>query len=431
MMTLHENELLFQQLLEETQKHTGIALPYVEKDYWVTYAVQKLFSSPQKEKIAFKGGTALAKCYHAINRFSEDIDIALAFKEGDSRSLRRSTMRRISKTISKIFPEIEDPYTRKEEIIRTTAHAYGDLTKKEGLGQVKGYIKLEVTQMGSYEPSQISTMQSYITDYLEEIGDQTTLEKYSLKAFPVRVLGLERTLCEKISCLNLYSRAMKPYEALGNRIRHIFDLHALTQLKKIRAYMATDAFDTMMLTVKKEEEKNYQHNNLKLVFPPSKASIFSQSLQTLKAIPAKSKSAFNRMLIDSQLPSNESLANSLSQIHQALQKITWHTPEEKKEGWVDRMYRKINVHLPYDGVYTSIVIAKDHASIANKKQTGTLYIFPVDSEERRLSRLMELAKRDGLPIKVTEGYTKAYPAQVDLLKRLVKEYGVRVENTNE
>ena len=44
---------------------------------------------------------------------------------------------------------------------------------------------------------------------------------------------------------------------------------------------------------------------------------------------------------------------------------------------------------------------------------------------------MELAKRDGLPIKVTEGYTKAYPAQVDLLKRLVKEYGVRVENTNE
>ena len=60
MMTLHENELLFQQLLEETQKHTGIALPYVEKDYWVTYAVQKLFSSPQKEK-SWVGG---ARVHH-------------------------------------------------------------------------------------------------------------------------------------------------------------------------------------------------------------------------------------------------------------------------------------------------------------------------------------------------------------------------------
>ena len=156
--------------------------------------------------------------------------------------------------ISEVLPEIEDPTTRKEEIIRTTAHAYGDPNKKEGLGQVKGHIKLEVTQMGSFEPSQMSTMQSYITDYLEEICDQATIEKYGLKAFPVRVLGLERTLCEKISCLNLYARAMDPYQALGSRIRHIFDLHELVQLEKMKAYMETDSFEKMMLTVKKEED---------------------------------------------------------------------------------------------------------------------------------------------------------------------------------
>ena len=54
--------------------------PYlVEKDLWVCWTLQELFSlSGLADNLTFKGGTSLSKCYNAIHRFSEDIDITIA-----------------------------------------------------------------------------------------------------------------------------------------------------------------------------------------------------------------------------------------------------------------------------------------------------------------------------------------------------------------
>jgi predicted nucleotidyltransferase component of viral defense system len=46
---------------------------YVEKDYWVTYALFTIFNNEIGKDTVFKGGTALSKCYNMIERFSEDI----------------------------------------------------------------------------------------------------------------------------------------------------------------------------------------------------------------------------------------------------------------------------------------------------------------------------------------------------------------------
>lgn len=77
-MTLHENKALFKKLIEETAHDMDIPAYIAEKDYWVAYVIKTLFPSKVKDKIVFKGGTSLAKCYRAIHRFSEDIDITLA-----------------------------------------------------------------------------------------------------------------------------------------------------------------------------------------------------------------------------------------------------------------------------------------------------------------------------------------------------------------
>ena len=45
---------------------------FIEKDYWVTYALHQLFHSEVKDLIVFKGGTSLSKCYSIIKRFSEE-----------------------------------------------------------------------------------------------------------------------------------------------------------------------------------------------------------------------------------------------------------------------------------------------------------------------------------------------------------------------
>ena len=49
----------------------------VEKDWWVIQVLRVLFSSKYKDSIVFKGGTSLSKGWHLIERFSEDVDIAI------------------------------------------------------------------------------------------------------------------------------------------------------------------------------------------------------------------------------------------------------------------------------------------------------------------------------------------------------------------
>jgi predicted nucleotidyltransferase component of viral defense system len=46
----------------------------IEKDFWVCWVLKQLFSiEALSGRLLFKGGTSLAKVFHAINRFSEDI----------------------------------------------------------------------------------------------------------------------------------------------------------------------------------------------------------------------------------------------------------------------------------------------------------------------------------------------------------------------
>lgn len=50
----------------------------VEKDWWVVQTLDVIFSGLGfAEHLLFKGGTSLSKAWHLINRFSEDIDLAL------------------------------------------------------------------------------------------------------------------------------------------------------------------------------------------------------------------------------------------------------------------------------------------------------------------------------------------------------------------
>lgn len=57
---------------------SNIAEKAIEKDWWVTLILKALFSMPYSEHFIFKGGTSLSKGWKLIERFSEDVDIALA-----------------------------------------------------------------------------------------------------------------------------------------------------------------------------------------------------------------------------------------------------------------------------------------------------------------------------------------------------------------
>ena len=67
------------EIFAETAERKGLAGAIVEKDFWVCWVLMQLFTiEVLSGRLLFKGGTSLSKIFHAINRFSEDIDISLS-----------------------------------------------------------------------------------------------------------------------------------------------------------------------------------------------------------------------------------------------------------------------------------------------------------------------------------------------------------------
>jgi hypothetical protein len=68
------------ELFAETADRKGLPETIIEKDFWVCWVLKQLFSiEALSGRLLFKGGTSLSKIFHAINRFSEDIDLAVDY----------------------------------------------------------------------------------------------------------------------------------------------------------------------------------------------------------------------------------------------------------------------------------------------------------------------------------------------------------------
>lgn len=61
MNTLDSNDL--NTFIRETAPKTGLLEPIIEKDYWVVWILELLFSGPYADQLTFKGGTSLSKAY--------------------------------------------------------------------------------------------------------------------------------------------------------------------------------------------------------------------------------------------------------------------------------------------------------------------------------------------------------------------------------
>ena len=71
------SEVQHQLALTQTANKTGLPVQAIEKDLWVTMVLQTIFALPIAEHLVFKGGTSLSKVWRVIQRFSEDIDLAI------------------------------------------------------------------------------------------------------------------------------------------------------------------------------------------------------------------------------------------------------------------------------------------------------------------------------------------------------------------
>jgi hypothetical protein len=86
-------------LFGETANRRGLSGAVVEKDFWVCWVLKQLFSIEAfAGRLLFKGGTSLSKIFHAINRFSEDIDLAVDYAALGFTGLRDPRREGLSRT---------------------------------------------------------------------------------------------------------------------------------------------------------------------------------------------------------------------------------------------------------------------------------------------------------------------------------------------
>lgn len=321
-MRLHENKTLFRQAVQFTADQMQIAAIYVEKDYWVTYALYTIFHHPIGADTVFKGGTALSKCYTMIDRFSEDIDLVVVRREGETNNKLTTKIRIISDVVNAALPEVPvNGLTHKMGMNRKTAHTYN----KEfagSYGQIRDVIVVEATWLGYYEPYTSRKLDSFVGKMMLTNGQENIAQEYGLLPFDVRVLEPVRTLCEKIMSLVRFSYGEDSINDLKKKIRHTYDLHQLLRQDEYAQFFQSSAFDAMLLKVAHDDVTSFKNNNKWLAHHPKEALLFRDTENVWNELKGTYNGDFKN-LVYGNFPSEASVVETLKAIAKRLAGIDW------------------------------------------------------------------------------------------------------------
>lgn len=225
---------------------SNISFDIIEKDYWVVWTLERLFSLDDlKNHLTFKGGTSLSKVYGIIDRFSEDIDLSierdfLGFNENknpekaDSKKKQRAILDALAAACSDYVQNkmLNDLRANVAQKLGTTEGWQIVVDSSDGQtlnfeypsitpigGYIRPFVKIEMGARSEHWPVSNHEIKSYAKEALKEkIHEDTVL---------VRVLNAERTFWEKATILHQYAH-LPDSKALPARIsRHLYDFFCL------------------------------------------------------------------------------------------------------------------------------------------------------------------------------------------------------------
>lgn len=233
-----EDKLL---VLQQASARLGLPPQAIEKDLWVTTILQIVFTLPFSDKLIFKGGTSLSKVWHQIERFSEDIDLAvdrsLFGMEGD---LTKKQIKKLRKVSSLFVSEAFCPALQKgiEQYglsalcsIESQPDGEGDNTYPEPRKIFVKYqsvcadpieylfpvVMLEIGARSLLEPNQQTNIRSMVEELFPTI--QTTLVDSQ-----VATALASKTFLEKAFLLHELFSVEGRGENAERKSRHLYDL---------------------------------------------------------------------------------------------------------------------------------------------------------------------------------------------------------------
>lgn len=237
------NPVQQRQVIEQTAAKLNLPVQAIEKDLWVTAILQVLFTLPCAHGLVFKGGTSISKVWNAINRFSEDIDLAIDRSLFDlDGELTKKQVKKLRK-VSSMFVREELCGQLCEAIASTPLYGLCEIeAQPDGVGDstypepriiyvkyasqfsdkidyILPVVKIEAGARSLLEPTLNVAIKSLVDVALPSI---TT----SLVDVEVRTAVAEKTFLEK--CFLLHELFSKGVAVSANRrSRHLYDLHMM------------------------------------------------------------------------------------------------------------------------------------------------------------------------------------------------------------
>jgi predicted nucleotidyltransferase component of viral defense system len=216
---------------------TGYSLHAIEKDWWVTMVLKALFGTTCSDYLVFKGGTSLSKGWNLIERFSEDIDVAInrdffgitnissknqrdKLRKSSSKYIQNELIAELSQkmqeagisdfTIELVATETSDKDPRVLNVKYPTLFPENQY--------LQNWVKIEIGCRSLREPFVPVNIRSIIADNYPN-------ETFSDEYFTVNIVSPKRTFLEKAFLLH---EALQKGRIHSERMtRHLYDLHKL------------------------------------------------------------------------------------------------------------------------------------------------------------------------------------------------------------
>jgi hypothetical protein len=263
------------QIFAETAARKGLPEAIIEKDFWVCWVLKQLFSiDALSGRLLFKGGTSLSKIFHAINRFSEDIDLAVDYaalgftgdrdprREEISKSRRTSILDEMMTECRRyVGGEFLNSLTARCDQILSGAGVWGlDVSPQDpnvvrfryptdpakSLAYVVPQVVLELGTHAEFVPHDRFTIRSFVAEEFPDLVPEGDVAVLALLA--------KRTFWEKATILHAeyYRPSEKPIP--DRYSRHYYDVAMLAQ-GPIRAEALADM--TLLDQVVRHKETFY------------------------------------------------------------------------------------------------------------------------------------------------------------------------------
>ena len=221
-MFLHKDRELFREAVFAASAALSLPVAVIEKDYYVTMLLRSL--AQKAPDCVFKGGTSLSKCFQAIDRFSEDIDIAFSNRltGAQRRDLKNTAIAGISAKLALPIADWANARSRRDYNCYTFAYQPLQGFVPESL--IQG-VKMEVSLVSLSYPTEKRPVDSFLHTFLAR-DNADLIEPYGLAPFEMNVQSLSRTLADKVFALcDYYMQG-----SVKRHSRHIYDIAMLLPL---------------------------------------------------------------------------------------------------------------------------------------------------------------------------------------------------------